>query len=378
MTRRSKGEGSIRKRKNGTWEGRYTVASYSERKKQNQKSVYGKTQRECREKLQKAIYENQMINYSREREFTIEEWIETWYRIFSKPNLRVSTANQYRYFIDRFIVPNIGNVKLKDLSNIQVQQFINKMRDTDRNGGREGKIAPKTIKEVFNLLNRALNQAVTGRIIISNPCVGCILPKVEKSEMQILPIEKMKQYLEIANNKGYYALFYLELTTGLRRGELLALEWADLDVEKRELSITKTVHRINGDIVVGPPKTKASNRKIKIGETALQCLLEEHGNHPLNKYMFPSPKTGELRDPDSIARIHKKIAVEIDEPKLRFHDLRHTFTTYSIMSGVDVKTISQTLGHSSSVITLDVYSHVTSEMKRDAADKIEKLMKNVS
>ena len=162
--------------------------------------------------------------------------------------------------------------------------------------------------------------------------------------MKILPQEKIGMYLAEAERRGLLAAFYLELTTGLRRGELLALQWTDLDVESKTLSVTKQVNRINGELVVSPPKTRNSVRTLALPQQAVDLLIAEHKKHSRNLYMFPSPKTGTMYDPDAFRRTHDKILKAIGAEHIRFHDLRHTFATLSLKSGVDVKTLSGALG----------------------------------
>ena len=161
-----------------------------------------------------------------------------------------------------------------------------------------------------------------------------------------------------------------KLTTSLRRGELLALQWTDLDVESKTLSITKKINRINGELVVSPPKTRNSVRTLALPQQAVDLLIAEHQKHPRNPYLFPSPKTGTMYDPDAFRRTHDKILKPIGAEHIRFHDLRHTFATLSLKSGVDVKTLSGALGHYSAGFTLNTYTHATAQMKQDAADAI--------
>ena len=188
--------------------------------------------------------------------------------------------------------------------------------------------------------------------------------------MKILPEEKIGAYLAEAENRGLLPMFYLELTTGLRRGELLALLWKDLDIENRTISVTKQANRINGELVVSGPKTQNSIRTLAIPQHAVDLLMEEHSKHPNNPYMFPSPKTGTMYDPDAFRHIHDKILKTIGAEHIRFHDLRHTFATLSLKNGVDVKTLSGALGHYSAGFTLNTYTHATAQMKQDAADTI--------
>ena len=192
--------------------------------------------------------------------------------------------------------------------------------------------------------------------------------------MKILPQEKIGMYLAEAKRRGLLAAFYLELTTGLRRGELLALQWTDLDVENRTLAVTKQVNRINGELVVSPPKTRNSVRTLALPQQAVDLLIAEHKKHSRNPYLFPSPKTGTMYDPDAFRRTHDKILKAIGAEHIRFHDLRHTFATMALQNGVDVKTVSSMLGHYSAGFTLDTYAHVTTDAQLKAAQTMGNIL----
>lgn len=374
--RRANGEGNIRKRKDGRWEGRYTAAYDPATGKRITKNVLGKTQAEVKEKLARAIADSQQLDVSKAGNYTVTIWIKTWYEVYAEPRLRPKTKDYYLNYINNHIIPGIGSIKLEKLTTIQIQRFYN---DLQKNGRvqryahielADRSLSPRVVRGVHTLLNNCLEQAVAVRLILVNPAKGCKLPKLEKKEMQILPQEKIGLYLAEAVRRGLLAMFYLELTTGLRRGELLALLWTDLDIEARTISITKQVNRINGELVVSQPKTQNSVRTLAIPRQAVDLLAEEHQKHPSNLYMFPSPKTGTMYDPDAFRHIHDKILKAIGAEHVRFHDMRHLFATLSLKNGVDVKTLSGALGHYSAGFTLNTYTHTTIQMKQDAADTI--------
>ena len=149
-------------------------------------------------------------------------------------------------------------------------------------------------------------------------------------------------------------------------------------MESKTLSITKQVNRINGELVVSPPKTRNSVRTLALPQQAVDLLIAEHKKHSRNLYMFPSPKTGGMYGPDCVGRIHKKLLEKAGiEEHVRFHDLRHTFSTLAIQSGIDPKTVAEILGHASAEFSLDVYTHVTAGMKKEAAQKISGFMASV-
>jgi len=315
------------------------------------KNVLGKTQSEVKEKLKSAIGDSQRLDISKTGNYTVALWERTWYEVYAEPRIRPNTKEYYTNYIENHIVPGIGKILLDKLTTIQIQRFYNNLQKNgrvQRKGCPELKdktLSPRVVRGVHTLLSNCLDQAVAERLILANPAQGCKLPKLEKKEMRILPQEKIGMYLAEAERRGLLAAFYLELTTGLRRGELLALLRTDLDAEARTISVTKQVNRIKGELVVSPPKTQNSVRTLAIPQQAVDLLIEEHKKHPGNPYMFPSPKTGTMYDPDAFRRTHDKILKAIGAEHVRFHDMRHLFATLSLKNGVDVKTLSGALGH---------------------------------
>ena len=333
------------------------------------------------------------ITFEDEKREERGEWVENWEVSYDCLRLRARIEDnklsldqrdevvedlerlaEYLNYFNNHIIPELGDIKLDKLTTIQIQKFYN---DLQKNGRvqryqhiqlKNKGLSVRVVHGIHTLLNNCLEQAVAERLILVNPARGCKLPKMEKREMKVLPEEKIRPYLMEADKRGLLAPFYLELTTGLRRGELLALLWKDLDVENRTISITKQVTRTKGELVVSQPKTHNSIRVLPVSQQAVELLVEEHKKHPGNPYMFPSPKTGGMFDPDSFRHTHEKILKAIGAEHIRFHDLRHTFATLSLKNGVDVKTLSNTLGHYSAGFTLSTYTHATPDMMREAAD----------
>ena len=366
----------MRKRPDGRWEGRYTAGRDPVTGKAIYKNVLAKTQKECKEKLAQAIEKNGKVDVVRSGKYTVAEWVRLWFETYSKPSVREQTAYYYNNYIEKHIVPGIGNIKLDKLTTIQIQQFYNKLKTSGRVQRyehielKDKGLSNRFIHGIHGVLRSALEQAKKEKLITDNPAKGCKLPKIEKKEMKVLLPEQIGAYLQEANRRGLLPAYYLELTSGLRRGELLALLWTDLDVENMTISVTKQVNRINGQLKVSQPKTSNSIRTIPIPKQAVDLLILEHEKHPDSPYMFPSPKTGTMYDPDSFRHTHEKILAAAGIEHIRFHDLRHTFATLSLQNGVDVKTLSNTLGHYSAGFTLDTYTHATQRMKREAADTI--------
>ena len=333
--KRANGEGSIRKRKDGRWEGRYTAGCDPATGKPIRKSVLAKTQSEAKEKLKQAIAEAEKLDMSRAKSYTLGAWIKLWYEVYAEPRLREKTKDYDLNYIDNHIIPELGNTPLEKLTTIQIQKFYNDLQKSGRIQRythiklKDRGLSTRVVRGIHTLLNNCLEQAVAERLLLANPAKGCRLPKLEKREMKILPEDKIGPYLAEAERRGLLAAFYLELTTGLRRGELLALLWTDLDVENMTISVSKQVNRINGEPLVSQPKTPNSIRKLAIPQRAVELLVEEHSKHPHSPYLFVSPKTGTMFDPDSFRHTHEKILKAIGAEHIRFHDLRHPYVKHT-------------------------------------------------
>ena len=294
-----------------------------------------------------------------------------------------NTAKGYEGIIEHHIIPAIGGIKLKQLSSIHIQRMYNDLKENGRmpRGAKQNDkpLSNTFVRRVHAVLRAALKQAVKERLIPYNPCENCRIPPKDKKEMTILPPEKIGRYLQEAEKYGVLPMFYLELSSGLRRGELLALQWEDLNVKERILTVNKQVTRMEGELDVTEPKTKNSVRKVALSQQTVDLLLQEHEQHPDNPILFPSPRTGGYWSPDAVSRINRKLLKNAGiEEHVRFHDLRHTFATMAISSGVDVKTLSSMLGHFSAGFTLDTYTHITNDMQRGAAEKIGGFMESVT
>ena len=305
---------------------------------------------------------------------TLREWMTVWFETYSKPLIRPSTADLYYNSMKNHIFPNIGNIALENLRSLDIQQMYNQMRTSGRvrkakNDMGHG-LSVRTVRNTHSLLRQCLEQAVHERLVPFNPANGCKVPPGEKREMKVMLPEDIGRYLKTAAEYGVLPMLFLALSSGLRRGELLALHWKDLDINNLTISVSKQVMGRNGCLIVSTPKTQNSTRIVAISEQTAEILTSQHAKHGDNIYMFPSPVTGEMYHPDSIGRLHKKILAKAGMEKIRFHDLRHTFATLALQNGVDIKTLSNILGHHSAGFTLDTYGHVTQKMKRDAAVKV--------
>lgn len=372
--RRKRGDGGISLRKDGRWEGR-VVIGYDDKGLPVTKNALAKTKSECAAKLRALMDSIKAPNPDQPKPgILLGDWLDLWYQSYKKPNLRPNTQMSYERRIYQHIISALGNIQMDKLTTHDIQQFYSELKKNGRLLRAElygGGLSDQTIRGIHTTLHAALDKAVTEKLILRNPADGCRLPSAKAREMQVLTPEEIQRLLIQAKEDGCYELLLLELSTGLRRGEICALQWNDLNLRTGELRIERQIHRVRGELVVSPPKTKASNRSV-ILPAPVVGVLKTYKKTTASRWMFPSPVNEDSpRDP---AAVRKRLQIVLERAgckKIRFHDLRHVFCTTCLEHGMDIKTLSTIIGHVSSSTTLNVYAHVTDEMRRTAAVKID-------
>ena len=368
--KRANGDGNIRKRKDGRWEGRYVVGHDPVTGKMISRNVLGKTQAEVKEKLRTAIENSKRLDYTQTGKYTVGQWMDEWFEAYAKVKVRPSSHQTYKGYIENHIKPNIGDIPIEKLTSLQLQKFYRLLLTEGRVPRIESEKQPKglsakTVRNINQVISSAMDMAVRHKLILSNPTEGCELPKVEHREMKTLPAEQLGAFLREAKESGVYELYYMDLATGLRRGELLGLKWEDIDLQNGIIHVRRQVARVDGEVKEMPLKTKNSYRNISISQDAVAMLTEMEA-HRSSDYVFPSSTGGPI-SPDSVNNMLHRVLKRAGLPSIRFHDLRHTFATLALQNGVDIKTVSGMLGHFSAGFTLDAYAHVTTSAQKEAA-----------
>ena len=374
MAKRKYGDGSVFQRKDGRWEGRLVVG-YKENGYAKTKSVTAKTKTECEERLKNLREEVGRRSERIKPDMLFGDWIDFWYQNFSKPKLRPTTQACYEGRIYTHIIPGIGQIPLCKLTQNELQQFYARLKK----GGRKKHVekfgeglSDRMVRSCHTTCRTALEKAVTEGLIRINPAVGCKLPPKKAKEMQVLTPAEIIRFLTQAKEEGYYEIFLLELTTGMRRGEIIGLKWRDLDLATGELHIARQVIRVKGETVVSQPKTKSSIRTVILAPDMVE-ILAELKTEVKGEWMFPSPvNEGQPRNPCALYHRFQTILTRAKCKKVRFHDLRHTFATMALENGMDIKTLSAMIGHVSAETTLNIYSHITDTMQLQAAVKIDR------
>lgn len=371
--RRKQGEGTLRKRADGRWEAR-VVIGYDDKGLPITKNVTAMEKSKCLEKLEQLKKCGVQLTGKVKAEMAFGDWLDFWYQQYAKQTLRPTTQSGYENMIYNHIIPDIGKIPLNKQMQNDLQQFYTRLKSGGRKVRTElyGKgLSDRMVRGCHAMCRKGLEKAVADGIIRINPAIGCKLPPKKAKEMQVLTKEEMQRFMIQAKSDGYFELFLLELSTGMRRGEIAALQWTDLNMQTGELHICRHATTVHGNIQITTPKTKSSIRTVILPPEIVK-ILAEYKKKVNSRWMFPSPvKEDAPYHPSAVRKVLDRTLERAECKHVRFHDLRHTFATTALANGMDVKTLSAIIGHISSETTLNIYTHITDNMQRSAANKIE-------
>ena len=382
--RMANGLGSVRKRKrkrkDGSWyeywEGRVTLYYDSSEKEQAIRTFTGTTQAEVVTKMKAVGFDVEVEESSCSQ--SLKAWLDIWQTTYLE-NVKASTAYLYGRDIELYILPHLGRYGLDELTTTDIQQFYNRLLHPT---GKKKPLSAKTVKDIHGVLHQALEQAVTNGELKKNPSSACKLPKVQKKEIVPLEDSQVQSFLERIEGHPHEYLYKITLFTGLREGEVLGLTWDCVDLKKGHLTVRQQLRKEQkkgGQYYFSPTKNSKS-RTIALSPSVARLFRYQKQKQLLTKsetpdwietnLVFTNAKGGFLSY-RTVYDCFKRIVKKMGCPELRFHDLRHQYAVIAIKNGDDIKTIQGNLGHATAAFTLDVYGHVTEEMKRNSADRME-------
>lgn len=372
------------------WEARYSNGFDPGTGKQIQKSISGKTQREVAQKLKLATSSIDQGTYIEPSKITVAEWLEIWQEEYLC-NIKPSTRSSYKATIKNHISPRIGALRLESLTTHQIQSFYNSLLDPELH---PYSLSAKTIKNIHGVLHRSLQQAMFNGYLRSNPSDPCVLPQVIKKKIKPLNDYQIAEFMKAVKGHRYEKMFLTALFTGVRQGELCGLQWECIDflngtilIDKQLQSIRSSIRGANDKYVLIPTKN-SKERLITAAPFVMDLLWQVKQDQDRNRRLFGeafienglvfTDEIGRRITPQALYRAFKIVVDELGLPNTRFHDLRHSYAVASIRAGDDIKTVQENLGHATAAFTLDVYGHVTDQMKRDSANRTQRFIQNVA
>lgn len=381
------GAGSFRQKKfvsNGKeyeyWEARHSAGYDPGTGKRIQHTINGKSKKEVAQKLREATSQIDKGTYLEPCKLTVGEWLDIWAKEYLV-GVKEATAYTYKASIRNHIKPAMGAVRLDALTPHMIQSFYNSKRET---------LSAKTIKNFHGVLHAALKQAVLNGYIPSNPTDASIRPRIEKKEMHPMDEYLITDFLEAIRGEQFEYLFFVTLFTGMRKGEVLGLTWDIIDFARGTILINKQLQRPregDGKCVLVTTKNSKS-RKLKPAKEVMNVLYRvkkqqsawqlQYGGlfqNPMN--LVFTNETGGYLNPNTVYNHFKAIVARIGAPDVRFHDMRHSYAVAALQAGDDVKTVQGNLGHATAAFTLDVYGHVTDQMKEDSANRMDRFIHSV-
>lgn len=373
----AKGGGTIRQRPGGRWEARFTVGRDPGTGKQVQRSVYGSTQKEVRQKLAQITAAIDKGVYQAPNKITVSAWFREWLDTFCKNKVKPLTFQSYESVIKNHIIPGIGAMEIQAVRGTHIQRIYNGMTEAGLSG--------KTVKNVSAVLHKAFSVALKQGTIAVNPCDGAELPKAQRHEITPLTDEEIPRFLEAIDASPMRNAYALCLFAGLREGECMGLSWKQVDFAKGRITVSRQHQKEKtkgGRYYIAPTTKSGKPRTIEPPPIAFEYLRAEKVKQAENRLAAGAAWS----NPDDLVftdgagkhyAIHtfyksfKRIAASIGRPDARPHDLRHTAATVAIASGADVKSVQDMLGLATASFTLNIYAHTSEQMMKDTASRMQ-------
>jgi len=375
-------KGHIYKRSQGSWTVVYDLPMDAVTGKRRQKSQTVKgTKRDAERALREIISSIEQGAYVKPNKLTLGELLRLWLKDYASMNTTDRTQESYYSIVETHLIPALGRIPLTDLQAQHVQSYYSSKLADGRADGKGG-LSARSVVYHHRILSKALDYAVKMGLVVRNVDNVVQPPRVARATMRTLSLEEVTRFLEAAQDTDYYVYFSTLLYTGLRRGELLALRWRNLDLEAGTLTVVETAYRLgNGDYIIKEPKTPQSRRTVTLPPSLVELFKAYLADQELlriqlgvslnaDDFVFIRPD-GSPINPNAVTLAFRRIIKKAGLKALRIHDLRHTHASLMLKAGINPKVVSERLGHANIGITLDIYSHVLPGLQEAAAEKFD-------
>ncbi|XUX00155.1 MAG: tyrosine-type recombinase/integrase [Dehalogenimonas sp.] len=357
------------------------------KRKQQWVSIKG-TKKAAEIKLSELLHQLDTGNYLKPGKTTLKDFLEKWLDEYARPNLAPRTVEGYESIVHQHLIPKLGKLPLTQLKPEHIQRYYAECLTGGRCANHNG-LNPLTVRHHHMVLHRSLNIAMKWGLINGNPADAIDPPHFQRAEIRIMGESDILKFLEAAKSTPYYSLFYLALFTGMRRSELLALRWNDIDLLLGQISVNRSLCRLHDKtIIFRAPKSAKGRRTIALSPSAIFMLREHRKAQEMlsqisgtefneSKLVFSSP-SGDPLLPDTVSQAWRKLASRLDLAGVRLHDARHSHASLLLKQGVHPKVVQERLGHATIQTTLDVYSHVSPGMQEAAALRFDQAFTRTS
>jgi len=325
-------------------------------------------------------------NYIEPSRLTLGGYLTDYWLPAVKSSTRPSTWDSYRRTIEQHVIPALGGTHLQQLSAHQLDRFYADKLASGRVDGSRG-LAPKTVRNMHNLLHKALKDAERKQLVGRNVASSADPPRQHHRTVdtaQTWTPAEIRVFLDAIRPHRLFAAYLLAVTTGMRRGEVLGLRWADVDFDRKRASIRQTVVSVAYEIQLSSPKTSKGRRAIALDDGTLAALKSHRSSQTRERLLVGSPykdqdlvfarEDGAAVHPDFFSQTFERTVAKVDVPRIRLHDLRHTHATLGLAAGIPPKVMSERLGHATVAFTQDVYVHAIPEREEEAAQTIANLI----
>jgi len=379
-------KGYIRQRSKGKWEitidiGREPTIGKRVRHFETVKGTKKDAQRRLAE-LQVSVEQGTYIKQT--RQMTVAVWLKRWLDGYAASNLALKTRESYEQELLNYVIPSLGGIRLGDLRSHHIQEYIAKALSEGRKRTTGG-LSHRTVQYHYRILSKALDDAIRMGLIVVNPCKGVNSPKPAHTDIPAIGPDELSQLIAAMRESSYYLYYYTLLLTGLRRSELLALKWKDVDLELACMYVAHSLHRLgDGTIIIKEPKTSRGRRPVDLPLSLVSLLRQHRFEREVQRtilsrslteddFVFFQPDGSPL-NPSTVTHTFAKVAARAGMPHIRLHDLRHIHATMLLKVGIHPRVVQERLGHSSIATTLDIYSHTVPGLQKAAAERLDTLL----
>ena len=379
-------KGHIRQRSKARWEITIDIGRdpTTEKRLRHFETVKGsKKDAQCRLaelllNIERGIYVKQP------KQLTVATWLRQWLDSYVASNLSPKTRESYYQEINRYIIPRLGGIRLSELRPHHIQDYIANVLSNGRRRGTGG-LSHRTVQYHYRILSKALEDAIRMGLIAVNPCKGVTPPRPARYDIPALGPDDLAKLLGAIKESINYLFYHTLLLTGMRRSELIAVKWKDVDLDLACIYVAHSLHRLDdGTIIIKEPKTPRSRRPVDLPPSLVVALRQHRTDQEVQRLMFGRSLNeddfvfchldGSPLNPNTVTHAFSKIAARAGLPHLRLHDLRHIHATMLLKAGVHPRIVQERLGHSSIATTLDIYSHTVPGLQKAVAERLDALL----